>query len=140
MEGQFGISCPSAIFEITPVKRGQIFKNQEVDLSRKLSKPNMWLLVNHTKPTNSVLILIFFNSGQLQNNTVNDAMSITIMWLLRLLITISFYYKKSASPRNNIRHNTMQQSFPLIDNRWNKHDYLKYMQQRIFFILFEWRE
>ena len=31
----------------------KIFKNHEGDLSQKLRKPNMWLLVNHTKPTNT---------------------------------------------------------------------------------------
>ena len=54
------------------------------DLSPKSPEPNLWLLVNHTKPKNTVLKLISFNSrqlqnsGQLQNNTVNGAMSITI--------------------------------------------------------------
>ena len=45
--------------------------------------PNIWLLVNHTKPTNTVLKLMSFNSnnykpvsGQLQNNSVNGAMLI----------------------------------------------------------------
>ena len=35
----------------------------------------MWLLVNHTKPTK---ILYWQNSGQLQNNTVNGTVSISI--------------------------------------------------------------
>ena len=66
----------------------KIFKNHEGALSQKLLKPNMWLLVNHTKPTNTVLKLISLdspqlqNSGQLQNNTVSDIMLITIVWLL----------------------------------------------------------
>ena len=47
----------------------KIFKNHEGDLSSTVKdlfpEPNMWLLVNHTKPTNTVQ-LISFNSGQLQ--------------------------------------------------------------------------
>ena len=38
----------------------------------------MWLLVNQTKATNILYQNISFNSGQLQNNTVNSAMLITI--------------------------------------------------------------
>ena len=38
----------------------------------------MWLLVNQTKATNILYQNISFNSGQLRNNTVNSAMSITI--------------------------------------------------------------
>ena len=30
----------------------KIFKYHECDLSQKLPEPNMWLLVNYTKPTN----------------------------------------------------------------------------------------
>ena len=50
----------------------------------------MWLLVNHTKPTDTLYwnwyLLTADNykaaSGQLQNKTVNDAMSLqSIMWL-----------------------------------------------------------
>ena len=32
----------------------KIFKNREGDLFKKLPKPNIWLLVNHTKPTNTL--------------------------------------------------------------------------------------
>ena len=43
-------------FEITRVKQGQfqIFKNYDGDLSQKLPEANMWLLVNHTKPTKTL--------------------------------------------------------------------------------------
>ena len=43
--GQFGINCPSAFLKI--------FKNHEGDLSQKSPQPNMSLLANHTKPTNT---------------------------------------------------------------------------------------
>ena len=43
--GQFGINCRSASLKI--------FKNHERDLSQKSPEPNMLLLVNHTKPTNT---------------------------------------------------------------------------------------
>ena len=85
----------------------KIFKNHEGALSQKLLKPNMWLLVNHTKPTNTVLKLISLdspqlqNSGQLQNNTVSDIMLITIVWLL-----ISFSRHKSALQKH-INFNTI---------------------------------
>ena len=38
---------PVCIFE-------NFFKNHEGDLSQKWPEPNMWLLVNHTKPTNTL--------------------------------------------------------------------------------------
>ena len=43
-------------FEIAQVEWGQfqIFKNHEGDLSHKFLEPNMWLLINHTKPTNTL--------------------------------------------------------------------------------------
>ena len=43
-------------FEINEVKPGQFqkFKNREGDLSKKMPEPNMWLLINHTKPTNTL--------------------------------------------------------------------------------------
>ena len=44
--------CIFENFEIARVKRGQ-FRN-DGDLSQKLPEPNMWLLVNHTKPTNTL--------------------------------------------------------------------------------------
>ena len=57
----FGIAIwdkiPKCIFENfeiawVNVKEGnfKIFKNQEGDLSPKSHEPNMWLLINHTKP------------------------------------------------------------------------------------------
>ena len=47
---------PECIFENFQIPRANegnfiIFKNLEGDLSQKLPEPNMWLLVNHTKPT-----------------------------------------------------------------------------------------
>ena len=33
----------------------KILKNHEGDLSQKSPKPNMWLLVNHMKPTNTCI-------------------------------------------------------------------------------------
>ena len=49
---------PKCVFEnseIAWVEQGQFqnFKNHEGDLSEKLLKPNTWLLVNHTEPTNT---------------------------------------------------------------------------------------
>ena len=66
-EGQFGIDCSTAFLKIL-----------------KSPEPNMWLLVNHTKPTNTLywnwhLLTAgnyksasghLLNSGQLQNNSV----------------------------------------------------------------------
>ena len=48
--------CSFENFEIAQVKRGQFqnFKNHEDDLSQKSLKRNMWLLVNHTKSTNTL--------------------------------------------------------------------------------------
>ena len=44
---------PECIFENAGVKRNfKIFKNLEGNLSQKSPEPNMWLLVNHTTPTN----------------------------------------------------------------------------------------
>ena len=66
----------------------KIFKNHQGDLSQKLHEPNMWLLVNHTKPRNTLywnwhLLTAgnyksasrqLENSWLLQNNTVKSAM------------------------------------------------------------------
>ena len=43
-------------FGIALLKEGQfqIFKNREGSLSPKLIKPDMWLMVYHTKPTNAL--------------------------------------------------------------------------------------
>ena len=59
MGGGFGVNCPSVflkIFKIVLVKLSdfKIFKNLEGDLSQKLPEPNICLLVNHTKPTNTL--------------------------------------------------------------------------------------
>ena len=59
------LKCIFDDFEISRVKRGQ-FKNfqksQEIYSKNRLNQTNMWLLVNHTKPTNTS---ISFKSGQL---------------------------------------------------------------------------
>ena len=49
------MNCPGAFLKILKMiewKQGnlKISKNHEGDLSAKLPEPNMWLLVNHTKP------------------------------------------------------------------------------------------
>ena len=73
--------CIFENFEIAWVKWGQ-FQNFQKSwgwLLPELPEPNMWLLVNHTKPTvtasnyKSASKQLEY-SGQLQNNTVNNAM------------------------------------------------------------------
>ena len=64
----------------------KIFKNQEGDLSPKSSSPNIWLLVNHTKLTNTLLKLMSFNSGELQNNSVKGAILISVNRVIKRLI------------------------------------------------------
>ena len=70
----------------------KICKNHEGDLSQKLAEPNMWFLVNQTKPTNTLYwdeyllagdnykstIEQLQNSRQLQSHNVKGAMSMTI--------------------------------------------------------------
>ena len=56
--GRLGINFPSSSLKMLKLSEKsksnfKIFKNHEGDLSQKLRKPNMWLLVNHTKPTNT---------------------------------------------------------------------------------------
>ena len=49
--------CVFDNFDIARVKRGQnfkILKNHEGGLFQKSPEPNMWLPVNHTKPTNTL--------------------------------------------------------------------------------------
>ena len=48
--------CIFESYEIALVKRRQFqsFKNHTGYLSQKLLEPNMWLLVNHKKPTNTL--------------------------------------------------------------------------------------
>ena len=60
-------------------KQFQTFKNYEDDLTPKLPETSMCLLVNHTKPTKLLTAGNYKpESGQLQNNTVNGVMLITI--------------------------------------------------------------
>ena len=78
----------------------KVFKNHEGNLSPKLPESNMWLLVNYTKAKNNLYwnwyLLTAGNytstSGQLQNNTVNGAMLITMN---RVINDIINYYKNS---------------------------------------------
>ena len=101
-------------FETARVKQDnfKIFKNHEGDLSQKLLEPNMRLLLNHIKPTNTLRWNYYLltagnyrsssgqlqNIVQLQNNTVGGAMSITIR---RVIITIinntAFHIKGNKS-------------------------------------------
>ena len=86
---------PEFIFENFEIARVKFFKNHEGDLSQKSPETTMWLLVNHTKPTKSLYwnwhLLRAGNykaaSGQLPNNTVNGAMSISIN---RVITKITF--------------------------------------------------
>ena len=45
-----------------------MFKNHKGDLSQKLSEPNIWLLVNHTKPTN----ILYWNKYFLTEGITNQ--------------------------------------------------------------------
>ena len=87
---QFGITCPSAFLKILKLveqNKGnlKIFQNHKSDLSPKLPGPKMWVLVNRTKPINTLYLNWYLLtagnyksvSRQLQNNTVNSAMSKT---------------------------------------------------------------
>ena len=83
---------PKCIFKNSKIARKKnesnfkIFKNHEGDLYQELSEPNMWLLINYTKPTNTLYWNYLTagncrsvsgqiqNRGWLQNNTVNGAM------------------------------------------------------------------
>ena len=68
--------CIFENFENARMKLQQFQNIFEGDLSQNWPEPNMWLLINHTKPTNKVLKqsiesiqsieLISFNNGQLQ--------------------------------------------------------------------------
>ena len=56
--GRLGINFPSSFLKILKLSEKnesnfKLSKNHEGDLSKKLHEPNMWLLVNHTKPTNT---------------------------------------------------------------------------------------
>ena len=52
--------------------------DESKELSNSLLEPDMWLLVNHTKPTNT----LYWNSGQLKYNTVSGEYRFqSILWL-----------------------------------------------------------
>ena len=91
------LKCIFEHFEIAPVKLGQFqnFQKSQGWLSQKLLQPNMWLLVNYTKPTSPLywnyLLSVgnyksasrqLENSGQLQNNTINGAMLIATSFVI----------------------------------------------------------
>ena len=77
---------PECIFENAGVKRNfKIFKNHEGNLSQKSPEPNMWFTgQSHHTNKHFVLKLKYFNSGQLQisgqlqNNSVNGEILITL--------------------------------------------------------------
>ena len=89
---------PECIFENFEIARVindghfKIFKNDKGVFSQKFSETNIWLLVNYTKPTNTLYWNWYLsrvgnyksasgqlqNSGLLQNNVVNGAISISI--------------------------------------------------------------
>ena len=68
---------------------GRFGINHEGGLSPKWPELNMWLPVNHTNPKTTVLKLISFNSGQLQNNSVNGA---TLATINRVVMIINWFY------------------------------------------------
>ena len=94
--------CIYENFEIAWVKRGQFqnFQKSREWFILKIARWNMWLLVNNTKPTSTLYwnyyLLTASNfklesgqlqkSWQLQNNTVNGAMLITINRVITLVI------------------------------------------------------
>ena len=85
--------CIFENYEIALVNRRQFqsFKNYTSYLSQRFLEPNMWLLVNHKKPTNTLYwnqyLLTADNSksasGQLQSNSVSSGMIITINPVIR---------------------------------------------------------
>ena len=78
--------------------------------------PNMWLLVNHTKPTNTLYWNWYLlttgnyksaggqlqNSGQLQNNSVNGAMVITMNRVIKHIIILNntYFFIRNSFIRN----------------------------------------
>ena len=57
--GRYGLNCPSVFFKTLKLPEWnqgnfKIVKNHKGDLSEKSAEPNMWLLFNHTKPTNTL--------------------------------------------------------------------------------------
>ena len=84
-------------------------------------EPNMWLLVNHTKPKDTVLKLIYFNSvllstsgqlqnsGQLENNSVNGAMLITMNRVINnVYLAITILYKQQWQLQCYISNNDIK--------------------------------
>ena len=93
LEKQFGINCQSVFLKIFKLpKFFQHFQKSREWFIPKIAQLNMLLLFNHTKLTNTLYWNWYLlttgnyksangqlqNSGQLQNNSVNGAMLITI--------------------------------------------------------------
>ena len=74
----------------------KILRDRKGELSQKWPEPNMWLLVNHTKPTITVYWSQYHLTAgnykstdeQLQNDSVNSAMMITIKMLITINLVI----------------------------------------------------
>ena len=98
--GWFGIHCPSAFLKIF---------TWVTDLSPKWSEPNMWLMINHTKPTSTLYWNLYLltagnykpASGQLQNNSVNGAVLITISSVIRNRDDLWETGRKTSNYRDN---------------------------------------
>ena len=86
----------SAFFKILKVPEwnkdnSKFFTNHKGYLFQKSPETNMWLLVNHTKPTKTLYWNLYLLTAgsyksanrQLQNNTINGAMSITINHVIK---------------------------------------------------------
>ena len=86
MGGGFEINCLSAFLKILKYSF-KFFKNHDGDLSQKPPERNMWLLVSDNNPKTLYIetnVNYKSTSGQLQNNSVNGAMLITINRLIML--------------------------------------------------------
>ena len=71
---------PKCIFE-----NFKISKNHKSDLSQKLSKPNMWLLVNLTKPSIYIYIYIYiwdYSSIRIIFNMLNKCHTLSIVYTM----------------------------------------------------------
>ena len=68
------------------------------NLSPKLPEPNTWLLVNHTKPTNTFLKLISYNGGQLQisERTNTKQRAITAGYYKRTLLPVQYLLQSTV--------------------------------------------
>ena len=82
------------IWDKLPESNFKIFQNHDGDLSPKSAKPKMWLLVNHTKPANTLYWNQYHftagnykSAGNYKKNSVNGAMSIAINRVTKPLIT-----------------------------------------------------